>query len=401
MSEEEIIRRPVLPEPEEVVKRPNPKIFIDKWKRFPQKLDFTRPNKYVIQGMPEGGKSALVETVASKYDDYSKRGVAKIIDLFASRDNEGLSWLRHQQHQKNALLIHGDSVKLSCEWKTKKISELKLYDIMKYDTVISSPAFYSDLREEWQSLDKVNKMLWRRTHWDEVWFLCIREGTSLLYSRLGLGENQSQAKASFVYALKEFRHCGMALGIDIIRYYGLDTEVRALADYLFVKAQGIEGLANDLSWMYGYYDLFVDFMQMPPWCFVVATKKGGLGNGRYQYPYWHKEERESMLDIFNIQIEYSDGVNYGDKGYAPVSDFEHGSIVRIRVYCRTKSGMMGMGKIAKGGTFKIGTEKLEMKKRSPKTIQEEIHQHNADIEAKGQCRICSRIHLEEESTIPI
>lgn len=368
------------------------------WQRFHQKIDFSRPNRFVIAGQPETGKSALGEALAVKYDSNDE---GKIIDIFCSRDNEGLSWCRHHSFKNDVLLLHGDSVKISSEWEDKKISELRLKDLEKHKTIISVPAFYSNLREEWHAIDRITRTLWRRTHWTKVWFILVREGTSLLYSRLSLGDNQAQAKASFVYAIKEFRHCGCALAIDIIRYYGLDTEVRSIADYIFLKAHGISGLPKDLKWLYRYYDLFQDIMQMPSWAFIMITRKGGVAHGVFQYPYWHKEEKEDILAKLSIEVDYKGIVNYGDKGFRRVSDFEHVNIIKARLSEGNKGNLVAMHTLAKGGRWSFNDESVNLQKRSPRTIQLQIDAHNNDIHAQGYCQICRRVEAPKTEKVNV
>ena len=381
-----------LKNPQEITRVTNPKLTVKKWKRFPEKISFERPNRYVIAGMPETGKSALAEVLAVKHGVHEK---AKIIDIFCSRDNEGLAWCRHHKFKNNVLFVHGDSVRVSSEWDSKKISELKLKDFKAHQTIISVPAFYATLREEWHAIDRITRLLWLRTHWRDVWMLLVREGTSLLYSRLSLGENQAQAKASFIYAIKEFRHCGCALAIDIIRYYGLDIEVRTIANYVFLKAHGIQGLPNDLRWIYRYYDLFRDIMQMKAWAFIVLTRKGGIGHGVFQYPYWHKEEHEDILSKLSIEIEVAGIVNYGDKGYRPVSDFEHVDIIRARLSLGEGYRHVSMMKLAKGGVWKYKGENVKLQKRSPATINQQIDSHNKDIKVQNYCQICKRLEAKD------
>lgn len=338
--------------------------------------------------MPESGKSSLCETLASKTDT---EGKGKVIDIFCSRDNEGLSWCRHDQFKNSVLLLHGDSVRISSQWDEQRISELKLQDIVSHKTIISVPAFYANLREEWNAIDKITRLLWKRTHWTDVWTVAIREGTSLLYSRLGLGENQAQAKASFVYAIKEFRHCGCALVMDIIRYYGLDTEVRTIANYIFIKAHGIDGLPKDLEWLYRYYDLFKDIMRMQPWAFIMLTRKGGVAHGTFQYPYWHKEEHEDILKKLDIDIDVQGIVNYGEKGYKTVSDFDHVHTIKARIVLNGKGKKTGLTALSKGGTFKCQDEQITLEPRSSRTIWALVENHNKDVQNQGYCQICHRL----------
>jgi len=323
------------------------------------------------------------------YEKVLVRRKGKVVWSGNSRDNENLTWCRHDKFKNNVLLLHGDSVKVSSEFDTLKITKLKLSDFEHYKAIISAPAFYGELREEWNAIDRVMRLLQKRVVWKKCWMVAIREGTSLVYSRLGIGENQAQAKAAFVYALREFRHMGCAVAIDILRFYGLDTEVRSLADYIFVKAHGIEGLPGGLNWLYSYYDLFVDIMQMPPFAFIGITKRGGICNGRFQEPYWHKHENENMLELLNIDVQYGDKINYGDKK-KQTSDFEHADMMRVRIYNHT-----GMRKIAEGGDFDVDGERIKLRQRSGFTINNQINKHNRDIRAQGYCQICRRVDARE------
>lgn len=370
---------------EKEVPRNGPRMTIDNYKRFREKLDFTGPFRAIVAGSATGtGKSSLVETLVDKHDKYN-HGYGKVIDIFGSRDNESLSWCRHDKFKNNALLIHGDSVKISCEFDTKKISELKLKDFNDYKSIISAPAFYGVLKEEWYAIDKVMRLLQKRIVWKRPWMVAVREGTSLVYSRLGIGDNQAQAKAAFVYALREFRHSGCAVAIDILRYYGLDTEVRSLGDYFFFKAHGIEGLPSGLNWLYSYYDLFQDIMQMPPWCFIGVTKKGCIFDGRFQQPYWHKQVDENLIEILNIDIDYGDKIDY-DERKVQTNDFEHANIIKVRCFTG-----FGMSKLGKGGSFKIDGSTIILKHRSSTTIKRHIDLHNNNIVNGGICHMCRKV----------
>jgi hypothetical protein len=365
--------------------RKSPRMLIDKWKRFPEKLDFSDTFRSVIAGSRTGtGKSALLETIVDKHDKYNFH-CGKVIDIFASRDNENLAWLRHDRFKNGALLLHGDSAHVSCEWDQKKISEVTLKDFQEHKTIISAPSFYGEIKEEWYAISKITNLLWKRkVNKREPWCIAVREGTSLLYSRLGLGDNQSQAKAMFTYACREFRHSGCALVIDILRLMGLDIEVRALADQIFLKAHGIEALPQSLNFIYKHYDMFVDIMKMPEWCFIVLTKNGGIGNGRFNLPYWHKEKYEDLFTSLNINIEYGDKINYGERN-RDVSDFEHANIMMVRT-----TGV-AISKIANGGKFDVDGTKIELRARSSATATKHIHKHNDDIKALGYCDTCKRV----------
>ena len=46
------------------------------------------------------------------------------------------------------------------------------------------------------------------------------------------------------YLIREARHMGIALGLDSVRYYAIDIDIRNLADYMILKAQGVQELAK-------------------------------------------------------------------------------------------------------------------------------------------------------------
>ena len=56
-----------------------------------------------------------------------------ILDLFGSRDGEGLAWLRNPNVSKNeVLLIHGDNVDVKAPCDDRAISDLTLDDFNDY-----------------------------------------------------------------------------------------------------------------------------------------------------------------------------------------------------------------------------------------------------------------------------
>jgi hypothetical protein len=211
-----------------------------------------------------------------------------------------------------------------------------------------------------------------RTHWTRPTCLTIREAANLLYSRLAIGESQSEAKNYIVYVLREMRHCGFALALDSIRFYSLDIDVRAIADYTIVKAPGVEGLPDALHFLYQWYDPY-GIMRMPKNKFVIVSRSGPLGDGESTCPYWHKTEQEDILEKLDIRIKYSSPIDLGQKN-SNVGDYEHMRIVMAR------------------NSSRAGTEKLgEQLGRSGKTIWKHIGIHNHTIEVLGECDKCARV----------
>jgi hypothetical protein len=351
------------------------------WIRYPNDAaaniqnSFSRPLAYAVVGGTGAGKSALVELFASKY--------RRVVDIYGSRDNEGLAWIRSQKH-KNALLLKGGSATVDCNCAhVMNATDLTLKDMGAYDAIISVSAFYSKIEEEWYSLTKIMNKLWHRTHWTEPWCLAIREASSLIYSRLSIGDTQSMAKNHLIYVIKEMRHCGFAVALDTIRWMGVDVDFRSIADYTFLKAQGIDGLPSNLRFMYRYFEPS-GIMRMPVEDFAVVSRKGPIGFGMSDCPAWHKQEHENLLEVFDIEVDYKELPHVTDgKMGAKVSDYEHVRIIKARLTLKGKTGdAVGMEELGK---------KLD---RSSATIFKQIARHNNMVHGIGECDKCNRVGSE-------
>lgn len=349
-----------------------------RWIRFahdnPANLKYAlqKPTAFSILGCKGAGKSALAELLASKY--------YKIIDVYGSRDNEGLAWLR-SPFKDSVLFLKGASTKVDCNCAdVKDTVNISLKDLENYDVIISCASFYSRVSEEWYSLAKLFDKLWHRTHWQEPWCVVIREASNLIYSRLSLGETQQMAKSYMIYVIREMRHCGFAVALDTLRWFSIDVDYRAITDYTFIKAVGIEGLPKRLNFVYRYFNPYA-VMRMPQNKFIVLAGKGPIGYGRNICPLWHKKEREDLLGLFDIRVEYGETVFTGDRTDR-VSDYEHVRI--IKAYIETGEGMDKLGE-------KIG--------RSSKTIYKHIHTHNNMVHAVGECDRCTRVGSNYAKTV--
>ena len=330
-----------------------------------------KPLAFTCIGGKETGKSALIETIACNYP--------AVIDIFAARDNEGLSWLRSPFKTK-VLFLKGKTVKIDCNCADViNVQDVKVKDLDNYTAIISASSFYSTIREEWISVGQFMDRLWYRTHWSAPMCKCIliREGASLLASRHMLGEDQKQAINSALYMLREMRHCGFAVCLDTLRWYGVDRDYRAVTDYTFIKATGTEGLPDDIHFVYRYYNA-AKIQQMPPQFFVVLTREGSIGHGSFGLPNWHKKEYEDMLALFDIQIEYEEKDKAEPNRNAKVNDHEHIRIIKLRRELpENERGMETIGK-------KI--------MRSSRTILEHIRHHNTMVETAGACDRCARVN---------
>lgn len=281
-------------------------------------IDFSKPHTHIILGPKDSGKSSLLEVIATRYD--------KIIDLFGSRDNEGLAWFRHKRFSKNEiLLVHGESVELQGTGQADAINtrRLLLSDIERNRVVISVHGLFGSLDEEFQGLNHiVHGVLYKRTHWaGKPWSLNVREGANYLYSRMKVTMNQTLAKNDFVYLCRESRHMGYEVTVDTIKWTSIDLDVRYVSDYTWIKRVGIFGLPHDIRFIYRYIDP-PSLMDPPAHAFVILNSRGPIGVGRFDYPYWHKTEQEDLMQELGIKAEYGELPDYGNLARKTVGDYE-------------------------------------------------------------------------------
>jgi hypothetical protein len=168
---------------------------------------------------------------------------------------------------------------------------------------------------------------------------------------------------------------GIALELDSVRYYAIDIDIRNLADYMILKAQGVQGLAKDLGWLYSYFNPST-IRNMKPQNYFIITRKGALGLGEFPFHQWHKREKENILKAVGVKVEYGEELNKGEyRGtFRTVSDSEHAEIIRLYV----EEGL---------SYEKIG----EQLNRSSRTPLLHIQRHNRDVERSGFCSVCKKV----------
>jgi len=381
-------------EKEETSQKELPLEIRGKWLRFKEYLPFAK-RRYVtnqapcclIAGIRGTGKSSLAENLGTHFvnPDLPPEKTGKILDFFGSRDNEGLAWCR-SPYSDSILFVCGNTVDISSSWDYKRFKELKLSDFRKYKIILTCSAFFSSLREENIFMKEITDKLRHRTHWNRPWAFIIREAANLIYSRISLGENQAQAKAYFIYMIREARHSGLAVIADAIRFKGVDVDLRSIADYTFIKAVGYHGLPKELSFLYGRF-VPTSVSKFGPEKFILITKSGSIARGYFEYPWWHKTEREDLLKEFDIQVDYGEPINYGDKGWKTVSDFEHKEFIITRATVKNKYGRkISIGDIARQFN------------RSNATVGKHVLRHNREVREYGECSICKRVRCEFSKT---
>jgi len=204
--------------------------------------------------------------------------------------------------------------------------------------------------------------------------MICREAANFYYSRLKVSDNQVFAKSQMIYLIREARHMGIALGLDSVRFYAIDIDIRNLADYLVLKAQGVQGLAKDLGWLYSYFNP-ATIRSMKPQYFFIVTREGALGLGSFPFHDWHKRERENILKAVDVKVEYGEVLKEAEfRGtFKTVGDREHSQMIRMYI-----EENLGMKDIA---------ERLH---RSSRTPLEHIHKHNDAVQRSGFCSACKR-----------
>jgi len=341
------------------------------WLRGRGRLDFMRAAIWLILGIKGSGKSALIETLAL-YSD-------QIIDLFGSRDNENLCWLRDTSPIDDILLVIGDNVDLNCSWPTVRVSDLKLSDILSHELTTTCNAFYSSQDQRFIGVGAIIDRLWLRDGYNSFIDILIREASSFLYSRMKIeGANMKEAKADFIFMQREMRHLGYSMKIDTIRWTSIDKEMRDLADYLVVKKTGRNSLPTDINYLYKYCSP-IGFATMRPDRFVVQTDYP-IGLGYSGLPKFHKLGGESLMKELDLNPEYGEEIELSTA--QQVGDMQHAEIIRL-----AHEGM-SQGNIAR----KVG--------RSSATVNGHIQRrHNRQILNGGECEYCARVGSDLSKTL--
>jgi len=350
------------------------------WVRYNDTINFNRPSTWFALGLRGSGKSSLLEHIGCNYLEEHHT----VLDLFGSRDGEGLAWLRSPYAKdRRVLLLKGQNVDVQASFPVKQADQLTLKDVEDYDIIISANPLYLNIDQEFYYAARITDLLYKRLSWHRLVYMICREAANFYYSRLKVCDNQVFAKSQMIYLVREARHAGLALGMDSIRYYAIDIDIRNLADYLILKSQGLHGLAEDLKWLYSYFNSAV-VRNMHPAHFIILTRTGALGLGEFPYPEWHKKEKENILASVGLKVEYGEVPKEAEyKGtYKTVSDSEHAEIIRLYV----EEGLSIL-KIAEG------------LKRSTRTIQQHIHMHDAAVKRSGFCPACRRVRNSLEAMV--
>ena len=329
-------------------------------------ISFTHPRTFMPYGTRGSGKSNVLEHIGERYLNNG----SGVLDLFGSRDGEGLAWCRSPWvDEKKILLLHGDNTSVASSFDSKNISKYSLSDLTKYDLIISSTPLYSSIDQEYRDINRVLDLCYKRRVWTRLIYIVIREAANLLYSRMKVSPDQAQAKAKMTYFIREARHSGFALGIDTLKITSVDIDVRITVDYMFFKSLGIQGLPRDLRWLYSFIKPFA-LQSMHPREFVILTASGSLGIGTCPEVKWHKKEGEDILKLCGIEVEHGEEMVDTYTKFK-VGDLEHARFIKTRLA---------------GDTY----EEIASGEWSHETIRKHILSHNREIRVAGVCTRCER-----------
>ncbi len=341
------------------------------WRRGNDRLSFDKPKTYFALGQIGSGKSSLLENIAI---EHMKKN-AVIVDAYGSADAENLAWLRSDLiKEKKVLLLRGENVDVEAEFDVKTVENLGLHALEKYDLIISSRPLYLNRDYEYYSLGKLISLLYKRLHWKRLLCLVAREASSLWYSRIKVSESQSDAKNEALYMLREMRHLGVSLALDSLRLLGIDVDLRSHVDYLFLKAMGLDGLDDNLKFLYHFFNPSW-IRSMKTWEFLLCCRSGSLGIGTFPFHTWHKLEKENIVKNVGLKIEYGKELKKPkDMGsFKTVGDKQHIEIVRLYA--------------DEGKGYNIIAEELGRSSRTPYT---HVKKHNDAVERSGFCAVCRR-----------
>lgn len=345
-----------------------PKITLN-WIRGHDRINWQKASHHLCCGLRDTGKSALGEVIACHYP--------QIIDVFGSRDNEGLCWLR--SGLDDILLVIGENCDMDASYDVERIDRLNFKKMSSYEIVIMVPSFYSTHNNYLASINQITKLFYKRFSFVNPAVILIREAANFTYSRISKGSTDKLAKAEFIQFSREMRHFGYSIFLDTIRWTAVDKEMRDLADYVYLKDQGYIGLQADVKFLYTYINPR-SLAGLPPHKFVILTRNASIGIGTSEYPNFHKEPGENLLVQFELYPEF--GEELKPSSTQTVGDHEHERIIRL--YCKESYTMRGI------------SEQLH---RSTQTVNAHIKKHNSAVISQGYCSICRRLQSDLAETI--
>lgn len=322
--------------------------------------------RYLILGNANTGKSNCIETLAMHHDH--------ILDIYGSKDNEGLCWIRKSSGLDDALLICGDNTDLKSSWPYKRASDVTIQDLDEYEIIIAAHSFFSSDKVKNRSLEIIAEKLDKRLEFKpgHIIFLAMRETNNILFSRLSRGVGEKEAKADLLEFIRELRHFGVSIGADMLQWTGTDRSFRDIADYMIFKNVGEKGLPPDKKYLYSFIEPS-GFRRLKKDQAITLKSNGDIA-AIIKIPLlpFHKEEGVDLIKELGIKIEHSEEII--ESSSQKIGDKDHLEIIkRYRELNSTH-------RVA--GSFDPP--------KSSSTISRHIHDHDAEIKTYGKCSRCNK-----------
>lgn len=345
-----------------------------KWVRGRDNLTFNHPKCSLTMGKRGSGKSNLLEVIGCGYHP-------KIIDLMGSRDNENLVWCRPMSPVDDILLITGPNVDLvGSSWDVKRVDQLTLDDILSHEVTATADSFYSSQVSRFDGINRITELFWERLAWSQPVDVVIREASNYIYSRIVNQKlNIKEAKADFMVFQREMRHFGFSLDVDTVRWTSIDKEMRDLADLLFIKKVGAQGLPDDLKFMYKLFNP-LSVARMSAERFIVLTDNASIGVGRSDLAPFHKPEGLDIMAEVGLRTAVGD-----EPVILPanqVQPAQHSQMVEL---------------VDKGETFRETAKRAGVS--STDTVGRHLREHNEDIQTQGVCPRCQTVNSPLMATV--
>jgi len=346
-----------------------PKIKLEQSIRDIPVIEWDRPNTFLTLGLRNTGKSTLTELLAVHHD--------KIVDLYGSKDNENLCWCRDSSPIDDILLVHGENTEIDSSWPSIPVNELSLKDIESYEGIVTCNSFFSSDEVKYEACTKILNNLYERFEWKKIIFVAMREAIDILYSRLNRGKGEKDIKIETMTFQRQLRHFGVSFGLDLLKWTGLDKEIRLLADYTIIKKVGWQELPGEIAWI-GSYVRPDTFRYLNKNEMILLTSNGAIGYCTSPELKWHKEEGVDLLKELGIQIKHREAPEKSTQ--QKVGDKEHAEI--IKKYDDTQSMLVVSNELS----------------RSLSTISFHVSYHNEQIEELRYCPKCRRAQSVLETT---
>ncbi len=218
-----------------------------------------------------------------------------------------LAWL-DSPYRKWVVLIHGDDMKLKCNFETMKAGDLHPNLVPGQKLFLTSRAFFRKRANDfhfYSALYRLTRRFRDRDSFDRTDIVAIREAdefiSSAKASSMGSRKPQNDAEIEFAKFHNQMVHYGFALAIDQHRDVDVAKKVRYLCTYLFFKNMGDIELPRPY-WPLAYFDPDRLLRRLRPSQFAVKTNKQCLGVGTFDLPPWHIHRGAGLLQKFGIDV---------------------------------------------------------------------------------------------------